>query len=606
LAKTEAPGAQDALARDYADRLILRHLTEMYEVVKPGEIADRLVDFGVSASTVRSLLASNPDKFAYYERRWVPAARIEAMGRPMAEVVRVGVHRFGGPMPVSLLAREIARVYSLDAEAAQESIRGIAASDPMLLLTLDDSVATADMVFVATDEAPDRALALNGVDPQAVHDLQKKLAKVDWLGADAVVHALEAAAPAKAKEIGAVAWLSMNADDPRALHSYDWRSFNGELLSVPGFVYASDGTIYHEEATTAWLAEAAKVAERAKPSIEIEDVAPLELKKADVEAMVKKITAGSESTTAASLLESGFEITPLVKTYPDDLRTVVEALKADPRVVWVGGDRFRKAGDVAEGVDVLPSPFEFVASDLVDEEGELVDVELTDEGLSTSLRKLIEHPLATDVNDEDSHPAPKNQPDSMRLVVKPIHRELGTFPLAQFPTAWFDEQPEVQELVWRTPDGRSIQLWLNNRIRLIFGLLDLWLDQPIESGAVFSVTKTDKPNVYDFEWLDQHDPVVYISSQRMEELREIATHAEGKSTYELVREVMAHWTKGADFLTLLWEVNVVRRTSRRLLASLLSSYACFYQRSGSPVWHYDAKKVEQGFDKQKRKFVKKD
>jgi hypothetical protein len=91
----------------------------------------------------------------------------------------------------------------------------------------------------------------------------------------------------------------------------------------------------------------------------------------------------------------------------------------------------------------------------------------------------------------------------------------------------------------------------------------------------------------------------------MEELRTIGAEADGKSTLDLLIEAMSHWPKGADYLTLLAEVNVVRRSSRRLIASLLSSYLCFYQRSGSPVWHFDAKKVEQGFDKTKKKFIKK-
>jgi hypothetical protein len=77
------------------------------------------------------------------------------------------------------------------------------------------------------------------------------------------------------------------------------------------------------------------------------------------------------------------------------------------------------------------------------------------------------------------------------------------------------------------------------------------------------------------------------------------------STLDLLVEVMGHWPKGADFLTVLAELNVVRRTSRRLVASLLSSYQCFYQRSGSPVWHFDAKKIDLGFDKTKKKFIKK-
>jgi hypothetical protein len=89
----------------------------------------------------------------------------------------------------------------------------------------------------------------------------------------------------------------------------------------------------------------------------------------------------------------------------------------------------------------------------------------------------------------------------------------------------------------------------------------------------------------------------------MEELRDLQSRSDEMTIYDILREVMSHWPKGADFLTVLWEVNVVRRAPRRLVASLLSSYACFYQRSGSPVWHYDSKKVEAGFDKTKRKFM---
>jgi len=203
-------------------------------------------------------------------------------------------------------------------------------------------------------------------------------------------------------------------------------------------------------------------------------------------------------------------------------------------------------------------------------------------------------------------PEPKTMPESLRLVVKSVHRELGTFPMCQFPTGFFDAKPQVQELIFIDPDGRELQVWLNHRHRLLFNMLDWWLDQPVESGSVFKLTKTEQPNVFSFEWLEQTDPVVYISTQRMEELREVASRAEEMSSFDVVREVMTHWPKGADFLTVLWEVNVVRRTSRRMLASLLSGYACFYQRSGSPVWHYDHKKVEQGFDKSKLKFVLKE
>jgi len=49
-----------------------------------------------------------------------------------------------------------------------------------------------------------------------------------------------------------------------------------------------------------------------------------------------------------------------------------------------------------------------LASDHLQEDGDPVDVELVDEGLSSSLRKLILHPLAQDVLDEELQPRLKN------------------------------------------------------------------------------------------------------------------------------------------------------------------------------------------------------
>lgn len=597
---------EELSARAYADRLILEKLTELYEAVKPSEIADRLQDAGIGLAAVRSLLASNPTAFAYAERRWVPAARVEGAGRPLNEFIRITVHRFGGPMPLSLLSREISRTMHRDEEESAEAIRRIARTDSRLVLTLNDEVVHADWCFAGSDESLERTFKLNRMDPAETEPVAKSLGKFNWRDQDAIVTALEKTAPVSAKALGAVAWMDLSPQDAMAQQLFDWRRFYAELFSIPGFVYSSDGTIHPESEAKKWISTAVKLAEKIAPTIEIEDAAPLELKPADAERVVKKIVDSAKTVTATAILESLFEITPSVKTFPDDLANVMAHLKKDARVWWVGGDRFMKPKGAPDIINEVPSPFHFVQTEFLQEDGDPVDVELVDDGLSSTLRKLIVHPLATDVLDEDILPAPKNMPEQLRLVLKPIHRELGTFPMCQFPTGWFDQEPKVQELIFIDPAGHELQVWLNHDTRLLFNLFDWWLDQPVESGAVFSLTKTHKPNVFEFAWLDQTDPVVYISNQRMEELREIASRADDLSTFDITREVMTHWPKGADFLTVLWEVNVVRRTSRRLLASLLSSYVCFYQRSGSPVWHYDHKKVEQGFDKTKKKFIKKD
>jgi hypothetical protein len=597
---------EDQSARKFADRLILEKLTELYEVVKPSEIADLLQSKGIGLSAVRSLLASNPEVFAYAERRWVPASRLEGLGRPLSDAAYIVVSRYGAPMAIDLLAQELSRSRGREPEQIEAALIRLAELDPRFFITLSEEIGIDQFVFVARDEDIDRAMKLNGVTEEDTKPVQDQLKAIDWLDTDSVIHALEQSVPVSVKALGAVAWTALSPQDTSAQRLYDWKKFNGELLAIPGFIFSPDGKLHSETEASKWISGAVRLADKLAPTVEIEDAAPLELKTEDIEAAVARVLRGEDTTTAISILENQFEITPSVKTFPDDLHNVMTALKNDERVWWVGGDRFKKAGEAPDLVQSMPELFDYQPTSHLQEDGDPVDAELNDEGLSSSLRKLIVHPLATDVNDEEILPSPKNMPESLRLVLKPIHRELGTFPLCQFPTGWFEPTPQIQELIFINPDGDELQVWLNHEARLLFNLFDWWLDQQVESGAVFSLTKTNKPNVFEFAWLDQTDPVVYISSQRMEELREIASRSEDLSTFDILRDVMSHWPKGADFLTILWEVNVVRRTSRRLLASLLSSYVCFYQRSGSPVWHYDSKKVEQGFDKAKKKFIRKD
>ncbi len=603
MAKATIVKPEEEFARSYADRLILEKLSQMDAAVKLSELADKLTDAGLGLAAVRSLLASNPERFAYHERKWIPASRLQSQGRPFTEAMAIILHRFGGPMPLPILVGEIARVRRATPDEVEPTIRRIATNHAAFVTTVRDEVALASLGFQAYDEPFDRALALNEVSREEMGAVIKKIDKIDLRAEDAVPRTLEAAVPVSLKVLGAAVWTVLRGDDPRSIIVYDAREFLAEALSTPGYVYAPDGTLHAEADARKWVSAAIKLADRLAPTVEMEDAAPIEVKPADVDKLVAKILGAEGTTTATRLLEENYEITPGNKTFPDDLTNIMTALQGSDQIIWVGGDRFRKAGDAPDFISEVPEPFLFEIPDIRDEDGEPVDVELTDEGLSSTLRRLLQHPLAMDVLDEEIQPAPKTMPDGVRLVLKSIHRELGTFPLCQFPTTWFDGEPDLQELVVIDPDGRELQVWLNHTARLTYNWFDWWYEQPVESGAVFSLTKTNKSNVLEFAWMDQPDPVIYISSQRMEELRGLGTEYAERSTLDILIAAMGHWPKGADYLTLLAEVNVVRRTPRRLVASLLSSYQCFYQRSGSPVWHFDPKKVDLGFDKTKRKFV---
>ncbi len=610
---TTPPAGDGANARSYVDRLILTELTRMEAAVKLGELAERLSGHGLGLASVRSLMASNPDVFAYNDRRWIPAARLAAQGRPFSETLRLIVAAFGGPVPLDAVTEEVARARRVPLGEVEPALRRIAENDARFVLLHDGRVCLAEWGFEAVDEPLDRALALNGLTREELEAAQAKLGGIDWRGDTLAADSLKAAAPIRLKAIGAVAFAALNSDEPHSPLLYDNRAILAKLFAVPGYVYSGDGTFATEADAKKWVVQAIRMAEGLTATIDLDDAAPIEVKREDLGRIVDRILGNAEAgtnggtTTGTALLESFYEIVPGTRTFPNDMANLMEALRGDARVQWVGGDRFRRADDVPDYLGAgVPEPFRPVKTDVRDEDGELVDVELTDEGLSTSLRKLLQHPLALDVLDEDPQPAPKQQPESIRLVLKSLHRELGTFPLAQVPTGWLDPEPKLQEAIFRDPTGRELQVWIDNEDRLMYNLIDWWYEQPVESGAVFTLNKTARPNVFDFAYLDQPDPVVFVTTARMEELRTLGATAdeEGRSTFELLTMVMAHWPKGADYLTLLAEINVARRTSRRLVASLLSSYACFYQRQGSPVFHFDPKKMAGGFDKSKRKYVK--
>lgn len=603
LAKTPTIKPEEQFARSYADRLILEKLTDMEAAIKLSELADKLSDAGLGLAAVRSLLASNPERFAYHERRWIPASRLLGEGRPYAETIRLVVDRYGAPMPLDLLVREVARIRRVDVEEAELAVPRIAGTEPNLMLIDDKLVALSQWAFLAEGESIDRAYAMFGVDASEVERALAANKNLDWYADDAPAKALAASAPISVKGLSAAAWTVLNPQDPKANLLYDGREWYGALVTVPGFVVGADGMLHQEADAKKWLAAAVKVADKLAPTVDIEDAAPIEVKVTDVVKMVQKIVSSEQSITATKLLEEFYEITASNKTFPDDMSNLMTALRDQKEVVWVGGDRFRKKGSAPDFIESVPEPFHYPMLEFQDEEGEPLEIELNDEGLSSSLRKLLLHPLAMDVLDEDIMPAAKQIPETIRLVLKSIHRELGTFPMCQIPTGWLTTDPSIQELIFTDNNGRELQVWANHEARLLYNLVDWWYEQNVENGAVFTLTKTTKPNVFEFTWDEQTDPVVYISSQRMEELRTMQERSEAMSTLDILTEVMSHWPKGADFLTIHAEVNVVRRSTRRLIASLLSSFQCFYQRSGSPVWHYDAKKLDLGFDKAKKKFI---
>jgi len=303
------------------------------------------------------------------------------------------------------------------------------------------------------------------------------------------------------------------------------------------------------------------------------------------------------------LLENVFDVTPSYRTYAEDLQTVTDALKNDSRVIWVGSDRYRPPGTIPPYVFTVPSLLEIPKLSFTDEEGNQLDQLLEDEGLDGGLDKEIRNPLAQDVYDEEPQQLPDfTPPSNARAVIKYHHKMIGTLPLCQFPPGFFPQEPTILEVELLLPNGQKITVWANNETNLLYGLYDWFETIPIDSGATFTMER-QVADRYAVTYNDETEPTMFISRNRLNELQVMQERAEREniSTFDLMCEIMEHARKGMEFLTLHTELNIIRRMTRRLVASNLSAYHCFTQRGGA--WVYDTKKLTQGFDKSKRKHL---
>ena len=602
MAKTTTKKSDD-LARAYADRLVLSGITKVESTLRLGDLAAQIASHGINLGGLRSLLATNADRFSYSDRRWMPTARVEAGKGPVNGFITATLENYGAPMPVGDLAAELSQAKKLSKEYFEERLPAILKADPATFITDNGQAGLTKWIFTNDGEPEEFSLHLNRLVKEEV-DAAKGLAKLDFTNPEKAAKAALANAPVSLLAFGYYAWKALSPDDPYTPNPYDPVQIADALLSQKGFVYGSDGKMYPESEAPKWLKTALKEAEKMQPTVEVEESAPLDFGDAEVQEMISRVNKGKSALSVAKFLEEKYELTSADRTYPEDLANAIAALDATGEVWYVGGDRFRKPDSAPDFIYTVPEFFNYSDYNFEDADGQAIDLELSDDGFSSALRKEMTHVLAQDVLDEDPQPKPKKQPDSVRLVLKSLHREIGTFPLVQIPNGWFDDTPAVQEIVLRDPKGRELPVWVNNETRLMYNLIDWWFEQPIESGAVFTLTKANEPNVYDFAWEEEADPLIYIDSERMEELRNLAANSGELSTYEIIIEVLTKHAKGADYLTILAETNVVRRVTRRLVASILTGYHAFNQRAGSPVWHFDPKKVEQGFDKAKRKFVR--
>ncbi len=600
--KTLEPMTEEQLAARYAADLVYRALIEAGDPLKASEVARAIDRPDVDLKLVRVVLATNPHMTAV-DRKWTIWTRYLDKQNTLDRNLHRILNTFGQPIRIVHLARELESVYGRPAEVYEEILARLGRGNSRYFVLGEDFIAPTDWLLNTEAGDADEILFDNFLDDEDVFPFIEAAQRANLAASDASTITAFMNAVMGAVKGKALQFLAYRLDPDE----FDARSFYERLYFDSGTFPLSDGTwigpAFAQRLTRYFgtLAEQ-EISENAEAEKQEADK-PLEIDEARREALVMAILQGEGTQHASRLLEEMFDIASDQRTYQEDLQTVIGVLDSDERVIWVGSERFRPQGTIPGYVFTVPGLLDIPEDHYVDLDGNLVDQLLDDAGFDGGLEREILNPLAQDVLDEEPVPLPDpNPPSNARAVIKYHHKLIGTLPLCQFPSGFFPAEPAILETEFLLPGGQKAQVWVNNETRLLYGLIDWFQSIPIDSGATFTLERR-APDLYIVNYNDESEPTMFISRNRINELLTLQERAEVEQlpTFEILREIMEHYRKGIEYLTLLTEVNIVRRVTRRMVASILSEYHCFFQRGGA--WVFDIKKLPQGFDKSKRKYL---
>ena len=586
--------------------------------VRSAEIMGAIGKEEYSAKLVRHVLSASP-RFTQIDRRWDLEVRYEDKVKPMERLLREILVHFGAPMTTQQIANELASVYERPTDYYETMIPRMLSDEIKYFHTSDGLYGLREWLLDPEADNEDDVIFDNDLDEDEIYSLESAASKVDWaaedLGASANKFLVAVKHPVSNRMIGFLQWRALgDAFDPVA-------SFE-QLFKTARLVWMSDGkwankhmveeynkilTTLTDHLSEEVIEEAPKaIVEKAEVAEEVAPTLSLNISERDLDEVVQIVSAKGEAKLPL-ILETIFELSPRDAIYPVAAEGLSDAMRADPRFTWVGAERWRMANLIPPHVTQVPAELAIPKLMFETPEGERLDVELEDVGLEGILAKELHNPLVQDVGDQDPITEQDELPpvESARCVLTRHHKNLGTFPLCQIPKTFFPFGPHLVEVTVKE-GGKSRDIWANRDTGLVYDIGKFYSDEMPQSGAIFELLKTEKQDEFEFVYEGKTEPLVAIPSGRIEELMAMADEAKNLTTFELMTRLMPYHRKGVQFVTLFTEVNLVRRTTRRLVASVLSAHYAFYQRPKSPLWFFDEKKVDQGFKKAKRKYVRKE
>jgi hypothetical protein len=604
--------AGKSFAVQYLEDVIFESMLNTGQGAKSREIANELeVIVGLHPKFIRRTLFYS-DRFDMEDRRWNLALRT-AIQLPFEGSLDYALTSYGKPMTLRALHNEMALVHRRPVDFFDELLAATLRKRPDKYAELPDERWVLRRWLLDTSDAePDGCFMRNFfLEQEETRPLVEELLDTRMSTDQPVV------------EMAAKLLRKVERPIPHKVMSYVlWRLREGEVDAArlleeceqePRLLLMSGPMWGLQEFVEGYCRELKRLSRRAEKeedtewAEEEEPEGPIIITPSDLEEVYKFLRRRKRPQPAGALVEAVFDYGPASRRFQESVDALMSAMSLDARFLRAGRQTWALPAMMPKHTSKVPNsllPAE------VPENQQEVDAELTDEGLEPVLVAWVHDPRYEDFGEEpEIDIGPEQQPtDELRYVLLHDHWKAGTLKVRVCDRRFY---PAESDLVCASfvdeETGKSYPVWLSYTTSLLYEIGDWYKARKLGPGSVFRVSQGSTPDEFLVSYSEEIDQYVGLSQERVKEVTKLRPKAskESWSVLDIMQRLVADRDKGVSFMALWAEVNVIRRTTRRLVASNLASYHCFYQRpANSDMWVFDERKVTQGRKKTKRKYLR--
>jgi hypothetical protein len=560
-------------------------------------------ELGGLSALARMLMDSDP-LFSQANRQWDLALRMgRAEGdrrKPVERALEDFIDLIGGPSEAGPVGELAAAVYGRTPDFYEKMLERLTDTRPQFFRADRRRIAVTRWLIDLSSDDPEDVEFDNFDDTAAVETLRKLAKGLKEKDPAEYARALvrKAGGPVDGKALQFVTWCAFPDTEPEVLFRALFQT--GELALERGPAWTTQDDHDHVLAQVRELArDPQSVSELVAAAVPAEEeeigiLAPTTVRVSDEDLaqVFDYMKDGERTHRLPDLLQEVLEAFPGSRTYQGVRESLYSRMREDGRFRWAGFERFRLPHTIPSDVEQLPPGLAFDEQDYLGEEGAEVDKILDPQEWKHHLDDQVLHYLVQDVGDDSTAPGP---PPSRLEASAPLHHYVaGTYYLRNSDRGFFPVSPDLVQVTLLPPDGSRFDVWINNRLGLVFGLKE-WYDANLPwVGGRFAIEGTDQPDEFRLVYDGEVEPLMEIPLDRLQQLIALRGEAaaQGLPLTEIIQRIVKAHPDGIDFVTVVTEVNVVRRVRRAQIASVLSAQRYFVQApQQSGLWSYDEKRA---------------